>query len=86
MGENLGKSMPREQSLSHVLPGKGGARKEDDASGPGIAEVEENEAMSECSFATAESQGCRTEEDDMLTFEVSMVQLGWQNDELLSDR
>ena len=42
--------------------------------------------MSEGSFATAESQGYRTEEEDTLTFEVSMVQLGWQNEELISDR
>ena len=37
-------------------------------------------------FATAASQGYRTDEDDIPTFEVSMVRLGWQNEELVSDR
>ena len=52
----------------------------------GNEELDENDVMSEASFATAESQGHRTEEEDTLTFEVSMVQLGWQNEELVSDR
>ena len=51
----------------------------------GFEEIEENDTMSEGSFAFAESQGHRTEEDT-LTFEVSMIQLGWQNEELISDR
>ena len=47
----------------------------------------ELETMSEVSFATAASQGYRTEDDEEThTFEASMVQLGWQNDELISDR
>ena len=52
----------------------------------GIVESEENDAMSEGSFATAASQGYRTKDEDIPTFEVSMVQLGWQNEELVSDR
>ena len=74
------------QSLDHASPGKGKGRMGDDEIGPGIVEPEENDAMSEGSFATAASQGYRTEEDDVPTFEVSMVHLGWQNEELISDR
>ena len=75
-----------EQSLSHVSPGKGRGWMEDDERAPGIEELEESDTMSEESFATAVSQGHRTEEEDTLTFEVSMVQLGWQNEEKFSDR
>ena len=75
-----------EQSLGHASPGKGRDWMEDDEKVPGIEELEENDTMSEESFATAESQGHRTEEEDTLTFEVSMLQLGWQNEELISDR
>ena len=49
-------------------------------------EIAEDDAMSEESFASAESQGYRTEEEETLNFEVSMIQLGWQNEELVSDR
>ena len=49
------------------------------------AETEELENVSEASFATATSQGYRTEEDEETSaFEVSMTQ--WQNDELIFDR
>ena len=52
-----------------------------------MAETGELENVSEASFATATSQGYRTEEDEGISaFEVSVVQLGWQNDELISDR
>ena len=74
-----------QQSLGHVPPGKERDGQELDEKEVGIEELEENDTMSEVSFATAESQGHRTEEEDTLTFEVSMVQLGWQNEELVSD-
>ena len=39
------------------------------------------------SFETAESQGYRTEDDeDTHVFNASMIQLGWQHDELISDK
>ena len=53
---------------------------------PRTKETDELDTMSEASFATAASQGYRTEDEEVSTFEVSMVQLGWQNDELISDR
>ena len=52
----------------------------------GCEEIVEDDAASEGSFASAESQGYRTEEEETLNFEVSMIQLGWQNEELVSDR
>ena len=84
--ESGGRALTLEQSLDHASPGKGSDRMEDEERGLGIVEPEENDAMSEGSFATAASQGYRTEDEDMPTFEVSMVQLGWQNEELVSDR
>ena len=54
-----------EQSLSHASPGKGRDWMGDDDKGAGIEELGENDTMSEGSFATAESQGHRTEEESM---------------------
>ena len=52
-----------------------------------MTEAEELDTMSDVSFATAASQGYRTENEEKThAFEVSMVPLGWQNDELTSDR
>ena len=75
-----------QQPLCHASPGRGRDRQKPDEKGAGPEEIDENDAMSEESFASAESQGYRTEEDDVATFEVSMVQLGWLNEELISDR
>ena len=58
---------------------------EDDERVPRIEELEERYHVCR-EFRYAESQGHRTEEEDTLTFEVSMVQLGWQKEELISDR
>ena len=87
MGENPEYHLAtnEQQPLCHASPGrerklgKGWGRR-------GFEEIVENDTMSEESFASAESQGYRTEEDETLTFEVSMIQLGWQNEELVSDR
>ena len=85
-GESKATPATVEQSLGHASPGRGRDGQEPDKKQVGNEELDENDAMSEASFATAESQGHRTEEEDALTFEVSMVQLGWQNEELVSDR
>ena len=49
-------------------------------------EPEENDTMSEGSFATTASQGYRTEDEEIPTLEVSLVPLGWQNEDPVSDR
>ena len=75
-----------QQSLCHASsPGRdqGEGQRTGETGFDGIAE---DDAMSEESFASAESQGYRTEEEETLNFEVSMIQLGWQNEELVSDR
>ena len=85
-GESRASTVTNEQRpLCHASPGRdhGGGQKTD---GAGFEEIEENDTMSEGSFASAESHGYRTEEEETLTFEVSMIQLGWQNEELISDR
>ena len=67
-----------QQSLCHASPGR------DQRTGEtGFEEIEEDDAMS---FASADSQGYRTDEEETLNFEVSLIQLGWQNEELVSDR
>ena len=73
-----------QQPLCHVSPGR--ERVGQGIEGTGFEEFVEKDTMSEESFASAESQGYRTEEEETLTFEVSMIQLGWQNEELVSDR
>ena len=73
-----------QQPLCHALPGR-----ENYGQGTGetgSVEIVDDDTMSEESFASAESQGFRTEEEETLTFEVSLIQLGWQNEELVSDR
>ena len=75
-----------QQPLDHALLGKGSEGQSLDDKGAGIVEIDNDDAMSEESFVSAASQGYRTEEEDNLTFEVSMVHLGWQNEELISDR
>ena len=72
-----------QQPLCHVSPGKGLGQGTGET---GSEEIVENDTMSEESFASVESQGFRTEEEETLTFEVSLIQLGWQNEELVSDR
>ena len=68
------------------MPGRGRDGLELDGPEAGFEEIGESDIMSEGSFASAESQGYRTEEEGTLTFEVSMIRLGWQNEELISDR
>ena len=73
-----------QQSLCHALPGRERDGSELDVQEAGFEEIRETDIMSEGSFASAESQGYRTEEEDTLTtFEVSMIRLGWQNEELI---
>ena len=74
-----------QQPLCHASPGRdhGEGQRTGET---GFEEIVENDTMSEESFASAESQGYRTEEEETLTFEVSMIQLGWQNEEPVSDR
>ena len=75
-----------QQSLCHASPGRDHGKGQRTGE-TGFEEIEEDEAMSEESFASAQSQGYRTEEEEeTLNFEVSMIQLGWQNEELISDR
>ena len=84
--ESGGGATAPKQSLDHASPGKGRGGILENGGEQGITETEELDTMSEVSFATAASQGYRTEDEEVPTFEVSMVQLGWQNDELVSDR
>ena len=84
-GESRASTVTNEQRpLCHASPGREGVGQKTDEAG--FEEIEENDTMSEGSFASAESQGHRTEEEETLTFEMSMIQLGWQNEELISDR
>ena len=62
-----------QQTLSHSSPGRGRDGQKTDEQEAGFEEIEEDDTMSEGSFASAESQGYRTEEEDTLTFEVSMI-------------
>ena len=75
-----------QQTRCHASPGRESKGQKLDEKEVGSEEIDEDDAMSEESFASAVSQGYRTEEDDVATFEVSMVQLGLQNEELISDR
>ena len=85
--ESGGEEAASDQMMETCLTGKGRAYSPQDGGEDGKAETEELEDVSEASFATATSQGYRTEEGvDISAFEVSMIQLGWQNDELISDR
>ena len=51
----------------------------------GVPVHEEEEIQSQDSFETATSQGYRTEEDEAQDFSLSMVHLGWLNEELKSN-
>ena len=75
-----------QQPIDHASPGREISGQGGDDKGAGVREDDLEEAMSETSFVSAVSEGYRTEEEDTLTFEVSMLQLGWQNEELVSDR
>ena len=81
-GESLATN--EQQPLCHASPGRESVGQ--GMGETGLEEIVEDDTMSEESFASAESQGYRTEEVETLTFEVSMIQLGWQNEELVSDR
>ena len=80
-----GRDTNEQRSLCHASPGRDYSRGQK-AGETGCEQIVEDDAASEGSFASAESQGYRTEEEETLNFEVSMIQLGWQNEELVSDR
>ena len=85
--ESGGEEAASDQMMETYLTGKGRVCSPQDGGEGEMVETEELENVSEASFAAATSQGYRTEEDEEISaFEVSMIQLGWQNDELISDR
>ena len=82
--------MPQWPDRKKTSPGSGGVpvdgqRDELSTGSGGVPVLEAEETQSQDSFETATSQGYRTEEEEVQDFSISMVHLGWLNEELKSN-